>query len=93
MWYKVAIVIIIAFTNINIYAQEISGNIHDEETKEPIPFVNVWFKGTTYGTMTDVNGNFMLPSVKNDTLIFSSVGYFSKEIGLKKTKKNFLVCL
>jgi len=90
MWYKVAIVIIIAFTNINIYAQEISGNIHDEETKEPIPFVNVWFKGTTYGTMTDVNGNFMLPSVKNDTLIFSSVGYFSKEIGLKKNQKKFL---
>ncbi|HSH50362.1 MAG TPA: DUF5686 family protein, partial [Bacteroidales bacterium] len=90
MWYKGAIVLIIAFTNINIYAQEISGKVCDEETREPVPFANVWFKGTTTGTMTDINGNFKLSSLKGDTLSFSSVGYFPKEIRMGKNQKKNL---
>jgi len=84
MWYKIAIFFITAFSALTISAQEITGNVTDARTDEPIPFANIWFKGTIYGTMADIDGNFKLPSVKNDTLCFSSVGYFQKEIKIDK---------
>ena len=60
--------------------QEISGTITDGETNEPLPGVNVVAKGTTIGTITDIDGNYTL-SVSDDTevLVYSSVGYGLKE--------------
>ncbi|MBN2635579.1 MAG: carboxypeptidase-like regulatory domain-containing protein, partial [Prolixibacteraceae bacterium] len=64
-----------------------TGNVYDEKTNEPIPFVNIWFKGTNQGTISDMNGDFKLPLVKKDTLCFSSVGYFQKEIKIENGTK------
>ena len=61
-------------------ATELSGYVIDKETKEPIPFVNVWIKGTTRGTMTDAGGNFMLSASLGDEISFSSVGYKKQEV-------------
>lgn len=84
MWYKIVLLFITAFSALGICAQEITGNVNDAKTNEPMPFVNIWFKGTNQGTMSDVNGYFKLPLGKNDTLCFSSVGYFQKEIEIEK---------
>jgi len=66
---------------------EVSGRVQDKNTAEPIPFVNVWIKGTMQGTMTDAEGQFILSAAINDTLSFSSVGYLKQEIIIdKKTK-------
>ncbi len=94
MWYKITIVFILAITGFCTQAQDISGNVQDGENHEPMPFVNIWFKGTTHGTMTDIDGNFTLSSIKNDTLCFSSVGYFQEEIEIEKgVNKPILVSL
>jgi hypothetical protein len=61
-------------------AQKVEGVVKDEETKEPVPFVNIWVKGTLQGTQSDIDGSFSLECAKNDTLMFSSVGYSPKEI-------------
>ncbi|MBD0255458.1 MAG: carboxypeptidase-like regulatory domain-containing protein [Cytophagales bacterium] len=38
----------------------ISGRVTDAETGEGMPFVNVFFKGTTTGATTDFDGNYKL---------------------------------
>jgi hypothetical protein len=62
-------------------AQEITkvmGVVKDARTGEPLPFVNVYFKGTTVGATTDFSGQYSLESRKAiDTLIASYVGYFT----------------
>ncbi len=58
-----------------------NGSVIDAETKEAIPMVNVYFKGTTIGTISDVNGSFKLSSpIKADTLVFSSIGYLEYKL-------------
>lgn len=56
----------------------VSGTVTDD-TGEPLPGVNVLIKGTTTGTQTDLDGNYMLPKLENMVLIFSYVGFQSYE--------------
>lgn len=66
-----------------LLAQErvLSGVVRDAETKEPLPGANVIIKGTTRGTITDLNGNFSLRLQSGDeVLVVSFVGYNNKEI-------------
>lgn len=54
----------------------IKGKILDADTKEPMPFVNIAFKGTTIGTDTDFDGNYLLESKWGTAQIeVSYVGY------------------
>ena len=67
------------------YAEEksISGKVTDGESGEPLPGVNVLAKGTTTGTVTDIAGNYRLTvSDEVKVLVFSSIGYLSKEISI-----------
>ena len=49
---------------------------------EPIVGANVVEKGTTNGTITDIDGNFSL-NVSGSTLLVSYIGYISQEISLQ----------
>lgn len=54
----------------------VSGKIVDAITREPLPFVNVIFKGTTVGGTTDFEGYYTIStSQKVDSIIVSFVGY------------------
>ncbi|AHW58960.1 TonB-linked outer membrane protein, SusC/RagA family [Draconibacterium orientale] len=58
----------------------VSGSVKDE-TGEPLPGVTVIIKGTTQGTVTDMDGSYNLPNIpENATLIFSFVGMTTQEI-------------
>lgn len=65
-----------------LFAQEtISGTVTDEETGEGLIGASVLIKGTTMGTVTDIDGNYQLAIPDPETtLIFSYVGYSAKEI-------------
>lgn len=57
---------------------QVSGQVTDAETGDPLPYVNVYFKGErTLGTTTDDKGHYELPAwnSKNDSLVFSYMGY------------------
>lgn len=59
----------------------ISGRVTDAKTGEPLPGVNIAVKGTTTGTSTDSEGHYEFNvSSLQDTLIFSYVGYQTREI-------------
>lgn len=65
---------------LNEVDKTITGKVTSEEG-EPLPGVNVLVKGTTRGTITDVEGNYKI-DVPEDavTLVFSFVGYLTEEI-------------
>lgn len=58
-------------------AQILQGKVYDAETKEPIVSATVYLNGTSYGAMTDDNGEFTLDvgKVINTELIVSLMGY------------------
>lgn len=63
-----------------VYDREITGTVTDENGEE-LPGVNVLVKGTTIGTITDANGQYILNAPDDaTTLVFSYVGYNSEEV-------------
>lgn len=65
-----------------IAATKISGTITDDKGL-PIPGVTVALKGTTIGTTSDVSGKYSITlSANSGTLVFSSLGFISKEVVL-----------
>ncbi|MGK7396228.1 MAG: SusC/RagA family TonB-linked outer membrane protein [Candidatus Cyclobacteriaceae bacterium M3_2C_046] len=67
--------------NINpAQSRKITGRITSFEDNEPLPGVNIVQKGTTNGTITDINGEYTLTVPEGSTIVFSSVGYTTEEI-------------
>ena len=61
-------------------AQVVTGKVILFEDKEALPGVNVLEKGTTNGTITDIDGNFSIHlKSPNSTLVFSMVGMIKQE--------------
>ena len=58
----------------------VEGKVTSMEDGSELPGVNVYVKGTTVGTITDISGNYRLtvPS-EESVLVFSSVGFVSEE--------------
>ena len=59
----------------------VSGKVVSLDNNEPLPGVTVLIKGTTKGTITDINGKFQLQVPdKNAILVFQFVGYLAEEV-------------
>lgn len=57
----------------------VTGKVIDE-MGEPLPGTAIYIKGSTQGTVTDVNGNFTLSAPADAVLVISFVGYNNIEI-------------
>lgn len=57
----------------------VSGTVTDE-AGVPLPGTNVVEKGTSNGTSADFDGNYTISVGNNATLVFTSLGYSSKEL-------------
>ncbi len=68
-----------------VLADPIRGNVTDKATGETLPGVNIMIKGTSSGTITDIEGNYMLnvPD-ENAVLVFSFVGFKTMEIPVQQ---------
>lgn len=55
----------------------LSGKVLDAETKEPLPFTNIAVIGKQLGTVSNLEGYFMLEAQPEDSIVFSYVGYRS----------------
>ena len=92
---KVLIFTLSFFFSLATFAQEkivIEGHVFSENNV-PLPGVSVNTKGTSVGTTTDTNGAFKITANKGATLVFSSVGYESKELAVDKDNHAFDVKL
>ncbi|MFZ4740570.1 MAG: DUF5686 family protein [Bacteroidales bacterium] len=84
---KIKILLLFTLIAITSFAQEtiISGKITDANTNEPIPFANVFYKGTTKGTTTDFDGNYTIKDkIPTDSLAVRVLGYITKTKKIKK---------
>lgn len=61
-------------------SKSIIGSVTDCEDGSTLVGVSVFIKGTTQGTTTDVDGNFLLDVKVGDVLVFSFVGMTDKEV-------------
>lgn len=68
----------------NAFAQnKVKGTVTDG-LKDPLIGVNILVKGTTTGTITDINGAYEIDAPADATLVFKYVGYLDKEVQVKR---------
>ncbi len=54
---------------------ELTGQIINQETSEPVPFVHIINKGSQVGTVSNAQGRFWMKLTPSDTLTFSAIGF------------------
>ena len=65
-----------------IQTRSVSGKVTSREDNEALPGVNIIEKGTSNGTVTDLDGNYSIDVREGATLVFSSIGFTSEEIAV-----------
>lgn len=66
----------------SLYAQEktVQGTVREADSGESLPGVTVLIKGTSKGTITDIDGNYSIMASESDVLSYSYVGYLTKDV-------------
>jgi hypothetical protein len=74
---------------------EISGNVVEQDTKQPLEGVSVQVKGTVSGTITTSTGNFKLTTKTKFplTLVFSSTGFQQQEFVVESIASSVSIAL
>ena len=74
---------------VNAQISKVTGNVTSEEDGLPVVGASVLVKGTTVGTVTDIDGNFTLTNVPSSagTLVISFIGMQSQEVKIKPVVK------
>lgn len=75
----------LVYTKTHAQAQ-ITGTVREKDGTEMIG-VNVLIKGTTIGTVTDVNGKYVIQASPSDILVFSFLGYETQDIAVGNQSK------
>lgn len=84
---RISTFLLLLTLSVSVFAQnKISGKVLDEQG-EPVIGATVSLKGTSEGTITDINGGFSLTATSG-TLVVSYIGYKTKEVNI--TGKTFL---
>ncbi|TYP96234.1 TonB-linked SusC/RagA family outer membrane protein [Sphingobacterium allocomposti] len=72
----------------------INGVVYDtQEPPVPLAGVSIHVKGTSKSVITDESGFFSVSAKKGDILVFSMVGFFSKEFRVTKNERSLPVAL
>ena len=66
----------------------LKGYVYDKNTKEPMPYVNLFLQKMGKGDITDVNGYFELPISEEDVLTLSFMGYRTEKVPVSVFIKN-----
>lgn len=73
---KLGLILIMMVAMFSVKAQEIvvTGKVTSSSDGQPIPGVNIMQKGTSVGTITDMDGEYSITTEQNATLLFSFIG-------------------
>ena len=84
---KVIICLLMLFAGTSLFAQKISvtGTVSDQVG--PVIGASVVEKGTSNGTVTDLDGNFAISVSKGATLVVSAIGYTTQEVPVGTTTR------
>ncbi|WP_418512968.1 TonB-dependent receptor domain-containing protein [Corallibacter sp.] len=93
---KILITLSLLFITLFGYAQtgKVTGTVIDGEFVDPLPFANILVKGTSKGTSSDFDGKYTLELEPGTyTIVFSYVGYETKEVSDVVIKSNDVTVL
>ena len=78
-----ALFVFVGFQFLQAQSVQITGSVTSSEDGLALPGVSIVVKGTTIGTVTDLDGNFSL-AVPEDatTLVFSYIGMLTQEVSI-----------
>ncbi|TCS90414.1 TonB-linked SusC/RagA family outer membrane protein [Anseongella ginsenosidimutans] len=82
-WAAIWLFVLILPASGKLWAQElreVTGTVTDSLSQTPVPGVSVQVKGTNKGVQTDLDGNFSIQVSPENVLVFSFLGYATKEI-------------
>src|SRR6185295_10063504 len=66
---------------------KVYGTIIDAQSKEPLPFVNLIFKGSNTGSSSTISGSYSLQSTQSyDSIIISTVGYKKQTLFIQRNQ-------
>lgn len=78
---KVWLMLLGVFSSLVVSAQNrVTGKVIGADDKQPVIGASVRVRGTTIGTVTDVNGNFSITASPTDVLAISYLGYATREV-------------
>jgi TonB-linked SusC/RagA family outer membrane protein len=82
MKWKILLVMVMAWSIPEaVFAQQLlTGKVTDQTTNEGLPGVSIVIKGTANGTVTDAEGNYSITAKSSDILVFSFLGFASREV-------------
>jgi len=70
----------------NLCFSQLKSVIIDSETKEKIPFVNIWVENENIGTTSNEKGEFELEISSTKIILFSAIGFETKKISSDSIK-------
>ncbi len=74
--------------NSPLQSENIQGQVVDAETGQEIPGANILIKGTTIGTVSDMEGRYSLQLAEGaETLVISFIGYAKKEVSVEDASR------
>ena len=65
---------------------QIKGVVKDSLSGEPIPYVNIWAENETIGTISEIDGSFVLATSSDKNIVFSILGYNKKTLKANQTE-------
>jgi TonB-dependent SusC/RagA subfamily outer membrane receptor len=79
-FYTLCFMLCLSFSWAYAQSQEVSGTVTSAEDGGPLPGVNVLVKGSTTGTVTDLEGRYRLNVPTDAVLSFSFIGFLMQEV-------------
>ncbi|MBE0651044.1 MAG: TonB-dependent receptor [Bacteroidales bacterium] len=84
---KILFFILLLGLSVPMIAQvTVQGTVKSAKDGSTLPGVSILQKGTTSGTVTDLNGDYKITVPNNTTLVFSFVGFETKEVAVNGRK-------
>lgn len=78
------VLMLLVVSSVFARAIEVTGVVYDDRNR-PVPGATIQVKGTTTGTVSDVNGRYRVMARMGDTLVFTFIGYEKKEVKVENT--------
>ena len=83
---KFVLLLFLMTLSLDLFAQVVVSGVVTDEAGNTLPGVNVFEKGSTNGTITDLDGKYMLHVQNGATITFSFIGYDEQEFSVSGTK-------
>jgi TonB-linked SusC/RagA family outer membrane protein len=85
----ICVFVFIIFSMVSLAQQvNVSGTITDKKLNSTLPGVSILIKGTTIGSSSDFNGDYTIKATTGDVLVFSYLGYQTKEVKISSNILN-----